>query len=388
MRIMHVTTIPMTLGFFRGQVGYLKNHGVDVVVVSSPGAQLDRFAAAEDVPAVAVPMTRSVTPLADVVSFFRLLRAVVGLKPDIVHSHTPKAALLGTLAARLTVRKAVLSVFGLPQMTLGGRARVLLDAKTRLECALAHRVWCDSFSMREYLIAHRLCSPHKLVVLGAGSVNGVDAAGRFNPARCSADDRRRIRRRLGIPPNALVVGFVGRIVGDKGVRELALAWSALRGRYPALHLLLVGGAEETRPIDAATASIRERDDRVHLTGEQEDVTPNSAFRDVFVLPSYREGFGMTNVEAAAFRLPVISTSIPGCVDSVADGRTGTLVAARDADALARAIAIYLEDPGLRVAHGEAGRLRVIEQFGQRRIWTELTALYRSILPASSNGGPR
>jgi glycosyltransferase involved in cell wall biosynthesis len=376
--LMHVTTVPQTLGFFRGQVTYLKAQGFEVTVVSSPGPLLDHFAEHEQVRAIPVPMTRRVTPLADLRSLARVLRAVVTYKPAIVHSHTPKAALLGTVAARLTGRRAVLSIFGLPQMTVNGVGRTILNAKTRFECALAHRVWCDSFSMRDVLVRERLCAPDKIVVLGGGSVNGVDAVGRFNPARYSRDDVARIRREWHIPPDAFVAGYVGRIVRDKGMGELADAWRMLRDRYPRLHLLLVGEFEATDPLDPAAEATLRNDPRIHLTGPQLDVAPLFAAMDLFVMPSYREGFGVTNIEAAAFGLPVLSTRIPGCVDSVADGVTGTLVPARDASALASALARYLDEPDLRRTHGENGRRRALEQFRPERIWSELAELYRSL----------
>lgn len=377
--LLHVTTVPQTLVFFRGQVGYLKRDGFDVMVASSPGEPLDRFAAEENVPAFPVPMSRRITPLHDLSSLIRLVRVILRARPAIVHSHTPKAALLGTLAARLTGRKAVLSVFGLPQMTRTGITRRVLDAKTRIECALAHRVWCDSASLREVLVAKRLCAAGKVVVLGSGSVNGVDAIGRFNPSRFPSPERRAIRTALRMPPDGLVIGFVGRIVRDKGIAELADAWTSLRVRYPALHLLLVGDAEPTDPLDPAVVARLRADERVHFTGHQEDVAPLIAVMDVFVMPSYREGFGVSNVEAAALEVPVVATRIPGCVDSVTDGLTGTLVPAGDATSLESAVARYLDDPDLRRRHGASGRRRVLAEFVPERIWSELAGLYRHVL---------
>jgi len=133
--VMHVTTVPQTLHFFRGQVGYLKRRGFEVTVVSSPGPALDRFARLERVRALAVPMSRQITPLADLVSLWRLVRVLLHHKPDIVHSHTPKAALLGTIAARLTGRRAVLSIFGLPQVTL----RSVRSTAAHQGCHSSHR---------------------------------------------------------------------------------------------------------------------------------------------------------------------------------------------------------------------------------------------------------
>ena len=386
--VMHVTTVPQTLHFFRGQVGYLKRRGFEVTVVSSPGPALDRFARLERVRALAVPMSRRITPLADLMSLWRLVRVLLHHKPDIVHSHTPKAALLGTIAARLTGRRAVLSIFGLPQVTRGRVARLVLNRKTRLECALAHRVWCDSFSNRDVLITQKLCRADKIVVLGHGSVGGVDAVGIFNAARFSAEHRKVSKRTWRIPIDAPVIGYVGRIVRDKGINELGRAWKALRARYPDLHLLIVGDPEPTDPIEPEIDSMLRADPRVHLTGHQDEVAPLFALMDLYVMPSHREGFGVSNLEAAALAVPVVATRIPGCVDSVADGVTGTLVPPRDATALVAAMIGYLDDPALRRRHGEAGRKRVLAEFVPQRIWSELADLYHSVQPDKAEGAAR
>jgi glycosyltransferase involved in cell wall biosynthesis len=236
--------------------------------------------------------------------------------------------------------------------------------------------------MRDFLVEQRLCRADKIVVLGRGSVNGVDASGHLNPDRFPPAERAELRARWDIPAAALVVGFVGRIVRDKGIHELAAAWRQLRARHRDLHLLLVGELESGDPIDSAIETSLRDDPRVRFTGAQDDVAPYFAMMDVFVMPSYREGFGVTNVEAAALALPVVSTRIAGCVDSVADGVTGTLVPARDGAALAAAVGRYLADPDLRRAHGEAGRRRVLQHFVPEEIWSELLRLYLQLCPAT------
>ncbi len=376
MRITQITTVPQTLIFLRAHCAHLRERGYSLHVVSSPGEMLDRFAAEERIPAHGVAMARQMRPLADLVSLARLCEALDAIRPDIVHCHTPKAGLLGTLAARLMGVPAVaLSVFGLPQMTRRGPIGAVLNATTRLSCALADRVWCDSPSMRDHLIAARLCRADKVFVLGHGSVGGVDSGERFCPARFSAEMRASVRARHGIEPDELVLGFVGRLVRDKGLLELETAWRSLRQRHAKLHLLLVGPEEAADGLPVEVLERLRGDAHVHRAGMVDDVPSHLAMMDLFVNPSHREGFGVANAEASSMGLAVVATRIPGCVDSVADGETGTLVPPRDAQALALAIDRYLNDRELAAAHGAAGRRRIVRCFQPHDYWHALEEVY-------------
>jgi len=378
-RLVHVTTVPLSLPFFKGHFSFLRQHGFNVTAVSSPGPAADQFSESTQIPVLAVPMERKISPWRDVVALYRLWRLFRLLKPDIVHAHTPKAGLLGTLGARLAgVRIVYLSVFGLPQMTRAGFSRKLLNLTSRISCRIADRVWTDSLSIRQYLAAAGLCPLRKSFVLGQGSVAGVDAEGTFSPALQGESVRAVLRARYGIPPLALVLGFVGRIVGDKGMHELAEAWRILRDEDQHLHLLVVGDFEKEDPVQEADETLFRTDPRVHLTGRISEVAPFYAAMDIYVMPSYREGFGITNIEAAAMGLPVVSTKIPGCTDSVLDGLTGTLVPPKDAGALATALRQYVADPVLRELHGKAGRERALNDFVPRRIFEGLLSEYKHI----------
>ena len=264
-------------------------------------------------------------------------------------------------------------------MTLSGFRRQLLDIATWVSCSLADRVWCDSFSMREYLIKAKLSSGPKTVVLGQGSANGIDAEGTFAPKRYGLSTRNTIREGYEIPGDAYVIGFVGRIVKDKGMHELACAWRSLRNQYSSLHLLLVGPVEAEDPLLPEDEALFRSDPRIHLVGYQKDVAPFYAAMDLFVMPSYREGFGLTNIEAAAMQLPVISTLIPGCIDSVMDGFTGTLVPVRSTPQLITAIEKYINNPELGREHGSEGRKRVLRDFGQEEVWRGLFNEYVHLL---------
>ena len=381
MRLLHVTTVPMTLTFLRGQVGYMKSRGVEVHALSSPGGQLSAFAAAEGVAAHDVEMPRRITPARDLVALARIARVLARVRPDVVHSHTPKGGLLGMLAAwlcRVPVR--VYHLHGLPHVAAVGMKRRLLRATEKVSCRLAHRVFCVSPSLLQLAVAEQVCAPRKARVLAAGSANGVDAAGRFDPAR---HDRRAARAALALPADGLVVGFVGRVVRDKGVVELAGAWRWLRERFPGARLLIVGPLEPQDPVPRDVLQSLRSDPRVLLAGERDDTPPLYAAMDVLALPSYREGFGVVNIEAAAMGLPVVATRVAGVVDAVVDGVTGTLVPPYDAAALADAVSAYLSDPDLRRRHGAAGRARALQNFRPEAIWEALYGEYEQLLNAQT-----
>jgi len=381
-KLLCITTVPLSLWcFFEGQFAFLKSRGFDVQALASPGELLEKVREREQIAVHAIEMPRRITPLQDLLAVTRLWRKLRLLRPDIVHAHTPKGGLLGMLAAwlaRAPVR--IYHIHGLPLMTAKGFKRRLLSWSEKVSCRLAHRVLCVSHSIADVVEREGLCPAAKFRVLGGGTINGVDARVKFNPRRLVTTGRA-VRLQYGIPDDATVVGFVGRIVRDKGIVELVAAWIQLREEFPALHLMLVGPLEPQDPLPAEAKHVLHSDPRVHVTGQVPDAAPLYAAMDLCVLPSYREGFPGVPLEAAAMGLPVVATSVPGCIDAVLDGVTGTLVPAREAQALAGAIRGYVVDSELRAAHGEAGRARASREFGQQAVWQALLDEYCELLAA-------
>ncbi len=366
----------------------MKKRGYEVEIVSSPGHELLDFGQEEEVPVHPVAMERRIAPLQDLLSLARLWREIRSTRPEIVHAHTPKGGLLGMCAATLArVPVRCYHLRGLPMMGTSGPKRELLRWTERLSCLLADEVYCVSHSLRQVAIDEKLCSPDKIRVLAGGSGNGVDSEVRYNPAAYQ-QGRHEVRSQLGIPKDALLVGFVGRLVRDKGVVELAEAWKLIRQAEPDAHLLLIGPRELDDAVPAAILEEFDSDSRVTSMGLVPSAARFYTAMDLVVLPTYREGFPNVLLEAAAMRLPVVATRVPGCVDAVDDGVTGTLVPPKDARELAKAIQNYLASKMLRQQHGKSARDRVMQLFAQERIWSELSKRYEALRTALDARGTR
>jgi lipopolysaccharide/colanic/teichoic acid biosynthesis glycosyltransferase/glycosyltransferase involved in cell wall biosynthesis len=356
----------------------LREQGFDPVILSSPGANLCDVAAIEKVAWVAVPMERQVAPMRDLGSFWRLWRTVRRVRPTIVDASTPKAGLLTGLAAWVArVPCRVYTLRGLRLETASGLKRALLWAAEWVACGCAHRVVCVSPSLQARAIGLKLVSAEKAVVLAKGS-GGVDLI-RFSPANRNSAETERLRTRLGIPGDAPVLGFVGRFVKDKGIRQLVESFKRLRVAYPSLRLLLVGDFEQGDAVEAEVRRYIESEAAIVRPGFVSDTAPYYGLMDVLALPTYREGFPGVPLEAQASAVPVVTTRATGAVDAIVDGVTGFLIPVGDSDALSGAVAKLLDDPELRRRMGNAGRERMERDFHPEIIWGALVGLYRDLM---------
>jgi glycosyltransferase involved in cell wall biosynthesis len=352
----------------------LRNAGFHVLLLSSAGPLLDITATREQVERIELPMRRSIAPLADLVSLYRLWRLIGQRRPDLVEFSTPKAGLLGTLAARLRgVPRRVYMLRGLKLESTWGLKRRILLATERLAARCAHAVVCNSESLRAEALALRIAPTKKLRLLGEGSSNGVDVD-HFSPGSSA------VREQLGIPHNVPVLGFSGRLTRDKGLPELSEAFDLILRAEPSTRLLLVGWFDASE--DALDPALRERilrHPQIHCTGFVSDAAPYYRAMDVFVLPTWREGFPNVVLEAAATGLPVITTESTGARDSVLPEVTGLLIPPGHPDAIYEAVMKLIRDPERRGCMGKAARAWILEHYVEARVVGMTVDYYKSLL---------
>lgn len=378
-RLCYITTHAMSAEFLmRGQLAFLREQGFDVTLIASPHESLAAVAEREGVTIVPIPMEREISPWHDLKALWRLCVALRKLKPQIVNAGTPKAGLLGNLAAwlcRVPVR--IYTLRGLRLETATGWKERLLNATERLAAACAHQVIAVSHSLRDVYVTRGLSSFRKTVVLRNGSSNGVGVE-RFQFNDQQWGQIRELRVKWELPINAPVIGFVGRLTRDKGIPELFGAFEQLLPEFPDARLMLIGEAEQGDPLATDLLSRLQSHPNVVMTGPIKDVALYYGLFDLFAFPSYREGFPNVLLEAASTGLPVVGFKATGTIDAVIDGLTGSLVDVGDVTGLANSIGRYLRQPFVRKQHGEAGRRRVIRDFRREDIWQALVNNYRRL----------
>lgn len=360
-----------------GRLRRLREAGFRVVLCCGEGELLQETAEAEAVEALVVPIRREVALWADMLALAKLTWMLRRMEPEIAEFSTPKAGLLGMVAAVLAgVPRRVYVLRGLKLEGVKGWRRTLLLGCERVAAGCAQVVLCNGESLRQEALRLRIGNAEKLLVLGRGSSRGVNLE-RFRPGR--EGERAAVRAELGIGVDELVVGFVGRLTGDKGIPELLEAFELLVERVPECWLVLVGWFDEAE--DRVDEAVRERiaaHTRIRHVGFVRDVERQYRGMDVLALPTHREGFPNVALEAAASGVPVVTTEATGARDAVLDGVTGVLVPTGDAVALAGALGGLLMDGDRRLEMGEAARRWVGENFAEERVVGKAVELYRTM----------
>ena len=374
--VVHLTTSDMAVRYLLlDQLRYLQTRGYEVSAISADGPHATAVRAA-GIPVRAVRLTRRISPIEDAIAFVQIVRLLRRLRPDLVHTHTPKASLLGQWAASLAgVRHRVHTVHGLyfPARMRPGR-RWFYAWLERLQMMPAHLVLSQNSEDVETARRERLCDPARIRFLG----NGIDLE-RFHPRNRMTRDG--TREALGIASTQLVVGMVGRLVREKGYLELFEAAAAVRDALPGrVTFVVVGGAEPGKADALTDADVAgwALGDALRLLGHRDDLPALVAAMDLLVLPSHREGFPRVLMEAAATGLPTVATDIRGCREAVVDGATGILVPPRDPTSLAAAILGLLRDASLRDRLGGAARQLAEERFDQRQVFERVATAYADL----------
>lgn len=377
-KIAHITTVDMSVRhLLLNQLLSLRTAGFDVTAMSAPGPDI-RPVEDAGIRHLAVPFTRRMAPLADLRAAWVLWRTFRRERFTIVHTHQVKAALFGQAAARLAgVPIVVNTIHGFyfhertPPLKRGGW--VLIE---RMAAKCSTLLLSQNREDIPTAIAARICSADKIEHLG----NGIDIR-RFDRSRVSTNRVAALKRELGMPEDAVVVGFVGRLVREKGILELFEAVRELRHSFPALRLLVVGPVDAVKndALTPAAASHCGIDDIAVFTGYRQDMPELYAVMNVCVLPSHREGLPRSPMEASAMGVPCVATDIRGCREVVLDSDNGLLVPVGDARALAHACARILRDPELASAMGRRGRELALERFDERHVFERVRSAYARLL---------
>jgi len=369
-----VSTVPAALTAFMAPHIRALSEDQAVMLVTSGGPEGLPGLLGPRVTFQSVDIARNASIVGDLRALFTLWRLFRTHRFDVVQSITPKAGLLAMVAGWLAgVPNRIHWFVGQVWATKRGASRWFLKTLDRVVVKAATRLLADSPSQRMFLEAEGVARAGEITVLGDGSVCGVDTT-RFSP---DPQARYHIREQLGIPAEAVVALFVGRLNKDKGIPELTEAFAQVARVLPMLHLLLVGTDEgHFRPwIREITAEVQPR---VHFVDYTYAVETYMAASDIFMLPSHREGFGATVIEAASCEVPAIATRIYGLTDAVSDGVSGVLVPVRDVSALGTALTYLSTHHEVRRRMGRLGRERITQHFSEARLTAALESFYDTL----------
>jgi glycosyltransferase involved in cell wall biosynthesis len=376
-KLVRITTVPSSLRvLLRNQLKFMSSF-YDVLAVSSPEKMLEEVAIHEEVRTASVAMTRSITPVKDLEALWKLYRLFRKEKPAIVHTHTPKAGLLGMMAGRLAgVPVRMHTVAGMPLMVSTGLKKKILRNVERLTYSCATSVYPNSKNLAEYISRNQFCEEKKVKVLGNGSTNGIDTDFFQNtPAITSSANE--LRKRFQFRNNDFVFLFIGRLVKDKGIEELVDAFTQLKQTHSGIKLLLVGPFEqELDPISQHTVALIEGDPDIIHEDFQQDIRPYLAVSNLLAFPSHREGFPNVPMQAGCFDLPLIVTDINGCNEIVEHGKNGLIIPMKDIAALRHAMLTLLTDQFLYSTLKQNARKMILERYDQKTLWNLLLEEYQ------------
>lgn len=378
---MRITTVPISLDkLLEGQMRFMSDKGFDVCMVSDNGDNVAKLVKREGCPHYVVPMTRTINPYKDLISLYKMIKLIRKIRPDIIHTHTPKAGIIGMLAAWLTRTNIRMhTVAGLPLMEASGKKKSLLVLVEKLTYACATSVYPNSFRLKDYIIDNRFTGQQKVRVIGGGSSNGINTE-HFSLTDELITKGAEIRSEHRIAKTDLVFIFIGRVVKDKGINELIRAFDKLTGKYNHIRLLLVGPFEDgLDPVDNDVKSTISTNHSIVHVGYRDDVRSFVAASDVLVFPSYREGFPNVPMQCACMDLPCIVTDINGCNEIIEDGVNGLVIPAKDEDGLKTAMERMITDEAFRATCSVVAREMITTRYRRENIWEELLKEYKSLL---------
>ena len=378
-KICIITTIDGSLDrLFPDFYPMLHSKGFEVVGICAKGKYCENVRN-QGVRVINVPMTRKITIGQDLKCLWLLYRIFIHERFDIIHYSTPKASLLACIAGRLAGGSALLyTLRGLGYDSYQGFKRRVAKWCEKIVCALSHQIIVISPSLKEEIAKNNLTSLNRMTVFGSGSSKGVNLKEFILDHRVQ-DNACTIRKNLNYKEDAIIIGYAGRLSPEKGLKELIESFELLAAHYDMLHLLLVGDQDQRCPLRENIMASINNHKHIHLLPDTDDLPSYLTVMDIFVLASYREGFGNVIIEASAMQLPVIASDIPGCRDAIVDNVTGILVKPHNVEPLKIALERLIKNPTERNKMGQNGRQWVIENFDRKKVWALLLTQYYQLL---------
>ena len=383
MRILRITTVPISLKLLlTGQMKYMRENGYEVLMVSAEGPEIEGVKKSEGCPHTVIPFTRQISPLRDLKSLWLLVKLIRKEKPDIVHTHTPKAGLIGMLAARICgVKLKIHTIAGLPLMTAKGVKRKLLEFVEKLTYIAADYVLPNSNSIMQFVRENKFTSSKKLDMIGRGSSNGIDLT-KFSKKSIQKEKLGRIENTIQYNPTNTYILTVGRIVKDKGIVEIVNAFLELRKLKPKLRLVLVGPMEDERREENLPYNILEEihsnKDIFHINWS-DSVEYYMSLADLLVHASYREGFPNVPLQAGAMECPIVCSNIPGNIDIIKDGQTGYYFQVTNTLELVDKIQEAIEKKNQSRKYSDRLRKEIEELYARPQVHKKIKEFYQSKL---------
>lgn len=377
-KIIRITTVPISLEkLLSGQLQFMSSF-YKVIAVSAQKENLERLGKNQGIDVFFLEMTRKITPLKDVLAVIKLYFFLKKTRPFIVHSHTPKAGIVGMLAAKLAgVPHRLHTVAGLPLLEVTGLKRRVLDAVEKFTYSCATMVYPNSLGLKKIILDNNYCDSKKLKILANGSSNGIDTS-YFNPELYSDEQNLKLKNELGIQADDFVFIFVGRLVKDKGINEMVAAFEHVQKENTKVKLLLIGDYEnDLDPLNSQTVESINNNPSIIAAGFKNDVRPYLSVANVLVFPSYREGFPNVVMQAGAMGLPSIVSNINGCNEIIIEHENGLIIPVKDEIAIVSAMKTVLSNSLLTAKMKENSRKMIVSRYEQKVVWEAILSEYRT-----------
>lgn len=372
-KVVHVFTVSMSIIFLEDLYAKLKERGYELIVICSDGDEIRYQEELGNLKFYPVNISRGISPFRDLIALIKIITILFKEKPSIVHGHTPKGGFLAMLAAKfINVKNRPYHLHGLKFPGETGIRKKIIRKMEKVTISLSTEVYSVSRSLREYAIQEGLGTKEKLKVILNGSVKGIDIRKSQAIIDNGSDYYKKI---LNVKEYNCIIGYIGRVTEEKGIVEFMSAIKRLLTQGYNIGIILCGPNEIIFQENRKQFSEFIQLDNVQYYGKVNNPLEYMICCDIFALPTYREGFGLVNIEANSVGVPVITTNIIGCLDSIEDNITGIAIKSKDEKTLYSALKKLIDNPSLRKKMGGSGLKRVRELYDRNEIWDMLIYEY-------------